>query len=158
MKIIGIVCSPRKEGNTAVLINEVLKEAEKHGAKIETIRIAEMNILPCDGCESCHDAGKCRIDDDMQEIYDKLVNADGIVLGSPVYFWSVSGQAKVFMDRTYALRYPHHKLKNKVSGAIVIAGRRGCMSHRSLPAPCPRHRHSRHTWRSARAHRCRRTT
>ena len=132
MKILGIVCSPRKEGNTAILVNKILKEAKKHGAKIEILRIPEMNLLPCDGCESCHDAGKCRIDDDMQKIYDKLLDADGIILGSPVYFWSVSGQAKIFMDRTYALRYPHHRLMNKVGGAVVIAGRRGCMSALSV--------------------------
>lgn len=132
MKILGIVCSPRKEGNTAILVNEVLKEAEKYGSKIEILRIPEMNLLPCDGCESCHDTGKCRIDDDMQQIYEKLLDADGIILGSPVYFWSVSGQTKIFMDRTYALRYPHHRLKNKACGAVVIAGRRGCMSALSL--------------------------
>lgn len=132
MKILGIVCSPRKEGNTEILINEALKEAKKYGAKIEIIKINEMNILPCDGCGSCHTAGKCRIDDDMQSLFDKLVDVDGIILGSPVYFWSVSGQAKIFMDRTYALRYPNHRLKNKVCGAVVVAGRRGCLSALSV--------------------------
>jgi multimeric flavodoxin WrbA len=84
-----------------------------------------MNIAPCDGCEACHQTGECRIQDDMQEVYKKLLAADGIILGSPVYFWSVSAQAKTLMDRTYALRYPYHKLKNKVGGAIAATGRRG---------------------------------
>lgn len=127
MKIIGLVCSPRKNGNTEILVREALKEAEKNGAGTEIIRIADMHILPCDGCAHCHAEGQCRIDDDMQRLYEKMLDADGIVVGSPVYFWSVTGQAKILMDRTYALRYPYHRLKNKPAGAIVVAGRRGCM-------------------------------
>jgi len=95
----------------AVISEEVFCDGEAHG-----------------GCESCHETGECRIKDDMQKVYQKILEADGIILGSPVYFWSVSSQAKTFIDRTYALRYPDHKLRNKVCGAIVVAGRRGCMS------------------------------
>jgi len=68
----------------------------------------------------------------MQKVYKKLLAADGIILGSPVYFWSISGQAKTLMDRTYALRYPYHKLKNKVGGAIAVAGRRGTVNALSV--------------------------
>jgi len=107
-------------------------EGAKEKADVELLRIADMNIAPCDGCEVCHEAGECRIKDDMQRVYQKLLTADGIILGSPVYFWSVSGLAKTFMDRTYALRYPYHKLKDKVGGAIVVAGRRGCLSALSV--------------------------
>jgi multimeric flavodoxin WrbA len=64
----------------------------------------------------------------MQKVYEKMLAADGIIMVSPVYFWSVSGQAKIFMDRTYALRYPYHKLKNKVAGAIAVAGSRGTVN------------------------------
>jgi multimeric flavodoxin WrbA len=128
LRIIGLVCSPRRNGNTEILISEALEEAGKNGAETEIIRTTDMNILPCDGCAYCHNKGKCRIDDDMQGLYNKMLKADGIILGSPVYFWSVSGQAKILMDRTYALRYPHHRLKNKPAGAIVVAGRRGCIS------------------------------
>ena len=91
-----------------------------------------MKIAPCDGCMTCHQSGECRIKDDMQKVYKKVLAADGIILGSPVYFWSVSGQAKTLMDRTYALRYPYHKLRNKVGGAIVAAGRRGSVSALSV--------------------------
>jgi len=126
LKIMGIVCSPRKEGNTEILINEALKEAQKNGANTELIRIADMTISPCDGCESCHQDGECRIKDDAQELYRKLLEAYSIILGSPVYFWSISSQAKTFIDRTYALRYPFHRLNNKACGGIVVAGRKGC--------------------------------
>ena len=132
MKIIGLVCSPRRNGNTEILVSEALKEAQKNGAETEIIRTTDMQIQPCDGCAHCHKEGKCRIDDDMQELYKKMLEADGVILGSPVYFWSVSGQAKLLMDRTYALRYPYHRLQNKPAGAIVVAGRRGCMSALSV--------------------------
>ena len=128
MKIIGVVCSPRRGGNTEILVKEALKSAEKNGASIELLRVADLEISPCNGCEYCHESGECNIEDDMQIVYEKMINADGIILGSPVYFWSVSSQAKIIMDRTYALRYPSHKLKNKICGGVVVAGRRGCMS------------------------------
>lgn len=128
MKVLGITCSPRKAGNTEILVQEALAGAKETGAEVELLRISDMNIAPCDGCETCHQTGECRIKDDMQKIYKKILTADGIILGSPVYFWSVSSQAKALMDRTYALRYPHHKLRYKIGGAIVAAGRRGSVN------------------------------
>lgn len=128
MKILGIVCSPRKKGNTEILVREALAAAKENGTEIELLRVSEMNIVPCDGCMTCKQSGKCRIKDDMQKVYEKLLEADGIILGSPVYFWAVSGQAKILMDRTYALMYPESKLNNKVGGAIVVTGRRGSVN------------------------------
>ena len=128
MKVLGINCSPRKGGNTEILVREALAGAKESGSEVELLRISDMNIAACDGCENCHQTGECRIKDDMHKVYKKILAADGIILGSPVYFWSVSGQAKTLMDRTYALRYPHHKLKNKVGGAIATAGRRGSIN------------------------------
>ena len=132
MKVIGITCSPRKGGNTEILVREALAGAKESGAEVDLLRIYEMKIAPCDGCTTCHPTGECRIKDDMQKVYKKILAADGIILGSPVYFWSVSGQAKTLMDRTYALRYPHHKLRNKVGGAIVATGRRGSVNALSV--------------------------
>jgi multimeric flavodoxin WrbA len=91
-----------------------------------------MQIAPCDGCMTCHQSGECKIKDDMQKVFEKLLAADGIILGSPVYFWSVSSQTKALMDRTYALRYPYHRLNNKVGGAIVATGRRGSVTALSI--------------------------
>jgi len=132
VKALGIVCSPRKGGNTEILVREALAGAKESGAEVELLRVSDMNVAACDGCETCHQSGECRIKDDMQKVYKKMLAADGIILGSPVYFWSVSGQAKTLMDRTYALRYPYHKLKNKVGGAIVAAGRRGSVNALSV--------------------------
>ena len=132
MKVLGISCSARKGGNTEILVRAALVGAKESGADVELLQISGMNIAPCDGCSTCHQSGECRIKDDMQKIYKKILVADGIILGSPVYFWSISGQAKTLMDRTYALRYPHHKLKYKVGGAIVVTGRRGSISALSV--------------------------
>jgi multimeric flavodoxin WrbA len=128
LKVLGIVCSPRKGGNTEILLQEALRGAKESGAETELLRISEMKIATCDGCMTCRGSGECRIMDDMQEVYQKIATADGIIIGSPVYFYCVSGQAKTFMDRTYAMRYPSRKLKNKVGGAIAVAGRRGSVN------------------------------
>jgi len=124
MKILGIVCSPRNKGNTELLVAEVLSNAKDLGAEVELLNIANRNIAPCDACDSCKRSGKCKITDDMDEIYSKLLEADGIIFGTPVYFWSVAAQAKCLIDRTYALR-EKRKLRNKVAGIVVVARRAG---------------------------------
>lgn len=124
-KIVGVVCSPRLGGNTEILIKEALEGAKGKGADVGLITLSGREIRPCDHCGACYERGDCHIRDDMEEIYGQLLEADGIVLGSPVYFWTVSAQAKLFMDRTYALRYPNLRLRDKIGGAIAVAGRRG---------------------------------
>ena len=76
MKVLGIVCSPRKGGNTEILIQEALAGAKETGADVELLNISEMNISPCDGCMTCHQSGECKIKDDMQKIYEQLLAAD----------------------------------------------------------------------------------
>lgn len=124
MKILGIVGSPRKGGNTEVLVEQVLAVAKDLGADVEQVFIADNSIAPCDGCESCLATGKCKIKDDMQEMYSKLIEADGIVFGTPVYFWGMTAQAKAFIDRTFVLR-PDRPLRNKIAGFVVVGRRRG---------------------------------
>jgi multimeric flavodoxin WrbA len=131
MKVLGIVCSPRRGGNTEILVNEALDSAKDLRAEVELVTICDKKIAPCDACESCKTTRKCRIEDDMQEIYSKLTEADGIILGTPVYFWSVTAQAKALIDRTYVFR-EGRRLKNKVAGAIVVARRSGATSAFSL--------------------------
>ena len=124
MKVLGIVCSPRKGGNTEILVSEALASAKDSGAEVELVTIADKNIAPCDGCESCDKTSKCRINDDMQEIYSKLLECDGIVFGTPVYFWGVTAQAKALIDRTFVFR-KGRELRNKVGGVVVVARRTG---------------------------------
>lgn len=124
MKVLGIVCSPRRGGNTEILVDEALASAREGGAEVELVTLADKNIASCDACASCVQTGKCHIKDDMQHIYTKLLEADGIIFGTPVYFWNVTAQAKTLIDRTYVLLHTR-SLRNKVAGAIVVARRTG---------------------------------
>jgi multimeric flavodoxin WrbA len=131
MKVLGIVCSPRWQGNTETMVGHALAKAQQEGAEIELISLARKTISPCDGCRSCHSTGECHIEDDMQAIYGKLLEADGIIFGTPVYFWNVSAQAKALIDRTYAFS-PARKLRNKAAGVVVTTERSGDTSTISL--------------------------
>ena len=124
MRILGIVCSPRKGGNTEILIEEALDAARAAGAQTELVLVADKHISPCDGCGACEETSICKINDDMQTIYKQLEMADGVILGTPVYFINVSAQAKAVMDRTYAL-LRGRRLRGKVAAAIVAARRVG---------------------------------
>jgi multimeric flavodoxin WrbA len=126
IKILGIVGSPRVGGNTEILVREALEAARINGGAVELIRLADKKISPCRGCRTCIEKRRlCVIQDDMQELYEKLMDADGIIVGSPVYLSQVTGQLKVFMDRTQPLTYGlGFKLKNKVGGAIVVGAER----------------------------------
>jgi multimeric flavodoxin WrbA len=125
LKIVGVVCSPRLGGNTEILVKEALNSANEVGCPTHLITLSGKQIKPCEHCGACYASGNCSLEDDMQDIYPPLLSADGIIIGSPVYFWSVTGQAKLLMDRTYALRYPTYRLEGKVGGAIAVAGKRG---------------------------------
>ena len=125
LKVLDVVCSPRLGGNTEILVKAALEGASREGADVELLSVSGKEIKPCDHCGACYQRGVCHIKDDMEKIYEQLLEADGIILGSPVYFWSVSAQAKLVMDRTYALRYPTLRLRDKIGGAIAVAGRRG---------------------------------
>jgi multimeric flavodoxin WrbA len=125
MKILGLSCSPRKAGNTVIMLEEVLKGAEHEGSEVELFSVSGKKIKPCDGCWSCNGKGACQIKDDMQILYNKLVEADGIIFGTPIYFYSMAAQAKTIMDRTLALNQPGRSLTNKVGGIVVVAGSLG---------------------------------
>ena len=103
MKVIGLIGSPRKGSNTEILVEEALKGANEAGAETKSYNLNEMNISPCNACMNCkNNAGECSIDDDMQIIYEEIKKSDAFILGSPVYMWQMSAQAKIFTDRLYA--------------------------------------------------------
>jgi multimeric flavodoxin WrbA len=124
MKVLGLVCSPRRGGNTEILITHALASAREAGAEVEMLLAADMNIAPCDACGACLSEGVCVIEDDMQTVYEKLYRADGLIFGTPVYFLNVSAQAKVIIDRTYACLMKG-KLRGKVAAVIAAARRVG---------------------------------
>jgi len=104
MKIIGIIASLRKEGNTAWVVNKTLEGAKELGAETQVWYFSDLDIEPCRGCLCCHEGGNqgCIINDDMQELYGAIEQADALVLGSPVYMGQMSAQAKIFTDRLFA--------------------------------------------------------
>jgi len=128
MKILGLSSSPRQQGNTAALLEMALKGAQEEGADVELYSVSGKNIQPCDGCWTCMKTGECHIKDDMQELYVKMAEADGIIFGTPIYNFCMSGQMKTIIDRTMALRPPERSLANKVGGAVVVCGSMGLVS------------------------------
>lgn len=101
-KVLILSGSPRKNGNSDTLCDEFLKGAVDAGNEVEKVFIAEKNIGYCKACYACKNTGMCAIKDDMAEILTKMLEADVIVLSSPVYFYSISAQLKAVIDRTVA--------------------------------------------------------
>lgn len=123
VKIIGIVGSPKKDGNTSYLVETALKSAKSAGADTDIINLGSVNIEPCVACDICKAMGECGIEDDIKEILEIMMESDGMIIGSPVYFGSVTSQLKILIDRSRPLR-GSFRLKNKVCGAIAVGGSR----------------------------------
>jgi len=122
MKIFGFVGSPRKEGNTAWTVNEILEGAKAQGAETQVLYSGDLDIKPCKGCLGCTKSGVCVINDDMQKIYSALEQADAIVFGSPIYMGQMSGQAKMFADRLFAWITPRFspRFKEEHAGKKLV--------------------------------------
>ena len=112
-KALVIYGSPRKDGNTDILLKEIVRGIKDGNEKInvEEIYLRELCIFPCRECRSCEVYGRCVVDDDMQKLYPKLENADCIVLGSPIFFYNVTAQTKAVIDRSQALWAKKYLLK-----------------------------------------------
>lgn len=108
-KVLVLLGSPRRKGNSAILADQISKGAMAGKAKVETIYLQGKNIAPCKACMSCQKKNSkgCSIKDDMQEIYPKLIEAAAWVIASPVYWFTMSAQTKIFMDRCFALPSYH---------------------------------------------------
>lgn len=119
MKILAISSSPRKNGNSDVLCDRFLEGATAAGHETEKIRLAEKKISPCLACYHCLNEGhECAIADDMAQLQQKMIEADVIVMASPVYFYSLCAQMKIFIDRCL----PHYReIINKQFYFIVTA-------------------------------------
>jgi multimeric flavodoxin WrbA len=112
MKIIAFSGSPRREGNTELLLAEAIRSAQEQGGDVTTFRLHTMNLKPCLSCGKCNDTGRCVIEDDMQIIHEAIRSADRIIVASPIFFFSVSAQTKIMIDRCQAfwsMKYVHKK-------------------------------------------------
>lgn len=132
MKVIAINGSPRRDGNTAILIKEVFKVLENHGIETELIQLGNKPVHGCTACMKCREIqdGNCHIKNDHLNLcLQKMVEADGIIIGSPVYFADVTTEIKALIDVAgYVTRANGFTLKRKI-GAAVIAVRRGGALH-----------------------------
>ena len=100
-RVFGVMGSPRKGGNTDILVDEVLRGARDGGAAADKVTLVDLHIEPCDACDSCRKSGVCVHSDDMDGLLDKMRQSDVWVLGTPVYWWGPTAQFKAYMDRWY---------------------------------------------------------
>ena len=128
-KVLAINGSPRKDGNTSILIRHIVTELEKEGIETETIQLGGKKVHGCTACMKCFENrdGKCVIDDDLvNTCIDKMRKADGIILGSPVYFLDVTSEMKALIDRAGFVSFANGLLfRNKVGNATVAVRRTG---------------------------------
>lgn len=127
MKILGISGSPRENGNTEYLVRHALSLFEPGSFETEFISLGGLFIKPCRGCYGCKGAGKCvQEDDDFNSVYRKMAAADGLIIGSPVYFSSVHPQLMALLDRAGFVRlWSGERFSGKVGGPITVARRAG---------------------------------
>ena len=121
-KVLVVMGSPRRKGNSATLAENVITGAKSAGATVDSYYLHGMDIKPCDACGTCREnsSKECIIDDDMQELYLKLRETDALVIASPIYYFTVSAQTKLFIDRWYALGKGKASALNRKQIGIIL--------------------------------------
>ena len=134
-QVLGIVGSPRRGGNTDILVDEVLRGAKEAGASVEKILLGRMDIGHCRACDHCRKTGACIQQDDMPELLKKMERSEIYVFGTPVYFMGPSAQLKTFIDRWYALGADGRKTMLKGRRVILTIPMENdsiCMAHNTM--------------------------
>jgi multimeric flavodoxin WrbA len=122
-QIVILKGSPREQGNSSVLADQARAGAEAAGAAVESFYLHGMDIRPCDACDSCRETGTCVIEDDMQNLYPKLLAADALLLASPIYWFTYSALLKLCIDRWYAMwNFKNDMFKGKPIGIVLTYG------------------------------------
>ncbi len=132
MKVVGFNGSARKDGNTAILIRYVFEELEKAGIETELVQLAGKDIHGCRACFKCFNSrdNRCAVNNDiLNDCIEKIVGADGIILGSPTYFTDVSAEMKALIDRAGLVAKANADLFRRKVGAAVVAVRRAGSTH-----------------------------
>lgn len=126
MKVLAINGSSRKDGNTAIVLNTVLNELEGSGIETELIQLFDKKVGPCKACFSCGGKNNCTFNDDnFNEIFDKMKEADGIILGSPTYSANISSRMQALLERCSVVADMNQGLFARKIGTSVVVGRRG---------------------------------
>ncbi|MGA8181796.1 MAG: flavodoxin family protein [Desulfobacterales bacterium] len=129
-QILAIYGSPRRRGNTATLLKHAVKGAVDAGAQVDEIILRDLKISPCLEIYACKKDGRCAIKDDFQQIVDQIMSAKGLILASPIFFYTVSSHTKILMDRCQSLwvkkywidKVPFGKWEPKRKGLFISAG------------------------------------
>jgi multimeric flavodoxin WrbA len=131
MKVVGFNGSPRKDGNTAILMNHLFRELKKEGIETELVSLSEKELQGCMGCYRCFENKdrRCAVKKDAaNECIEKITNADGIVLGSPAHFIDVTPKMKALIDRTGFVALANDRMyRNKIGASLVPFRRSGAM-------------------------------
>lgn len=129
MKVIAFLGSPRENGNTEMLLREAVRGVEESGPSVRVFNLNKMNIMPCQNCGGCDETGVCIYEDDMTLIYEAIRNADRIILASPIFFFALSAQTKIMVDRCqafwcgkYLLRKPIPEGPYGRKGLLLLVG------------------------------------
>ena len=128
MKVVAVSGSPRKGGNTDLLLTRLIEQVGVKGLEVELVRLSEKAVAPCIACEKCRKhKGECSQHDDFAGIYELLCAADAIVVGSPVYFGSATPQVMALLDRAgYVARHEDkNPFRRKIGAPVVVARRAG---------------------------------
>ena len=118
-KILGVVGSPRKNGNTHILVSRILDGAKEKGAIVDIIFLNELNIQECNGCHECREGKQCSKKDDMNKIYQMIIESDVIVFGTPVYWYGPTALMKGFIDRFVYFNCPDNRVKIEGKSAVI---------------------------------------
>ena len=119
-RILGVVGSPRKNGNTHVLVSAMLEAAGEAGATTETLLLGDLTIRECDGCHACWSDKPCTKDDDMNDVYPSIIASDVIVFGTPVYWYGPTALMKAFIDRLVYFNCPENRAKIVGKSAVIV--------------------------------------
>ncbi|TAN42803.1 MAG: flavodoxin family protein [Nitrospirae bacterium] len=125
MKVVAFHGSPRAEGNSHQLLKSAVRGAEESGAEVRLFRLASMSMTPCLNCGGCDESGICVLDDEMTAVYSAIREADRIVLASPIFFFALSAQTKIMIDRCQAFWCEKYLLKKPIPAGPY--GRKGLL-------------------------------
>jgi len=119
LSVLGIACSPRRNGNSARLLLEGMKTAQAEGHITELVYLNDLKMSPCQGCGACSAKGICVINDDIPKLQEKLIHFDRFILAAPIYFMGINAQTKIMIDRMqtfWARKYLHNQTLVRTSG------------------------------------------
>ncbi len=129
MRVIAFLGSPRKDGNTELLLNEAIKGVKVFVSAVQVFNLNLMKISPCQDCGGCDETGRCIVEDEMSQIYNAIRTADRIILASPIFFFGLSAQTKIMIDRCQAFWCEKYLLKKPIpegefgrKGLLLLVG------------------------------------